>query len=863
MDGMAAGLWTPAGLLRGLAARGDAPAVLGMAGETPVAHSGASLAADALRFAGGLRAAGVEPGTPFGIYAPNSPRWMAARLGLSAAGLLPIALDDLAPEEEARAILDDAGATWLLASRAHAEGLRRWGLDAGLRIILLEEDDGWRSLFASEPAEPHDPTPDEPAMLVYTSGTTGAPKGFVLTHANLHANLVGILGEGQAGPEDRFCLPLPLHHVYPFLLGLMVPLAAGATIVLPEAVTGPQLVAALKHGRCTIMVGVPRLYTALLTGMEARVASRGAVPAALFRTMLKGAVAARKRGLDPGKRLFGALHRQLAPDLRLMVSGGARLEEEAAWKIEAMGWRLLNGYGLAETASIFTGNVPHRFRVGSEGQPVAPGSEIRIADPETLATLPAGTEGEIQLRGANVFAGYRNRPEINAEVFTEDRWFRTGDLGHLDADGFVHVTGRLKEMLVLGGGKNVFPDPLERHYATNPLIREIAVLERGGALVAIVVPQDPAVPRLEDALRVWLAEAARDLPSWQRLAGFAIAREALPRTRLQKIQRFRLPALYDALKSGAPRTAAAMTAEGAALVAAPGAREVWALLRARDAEAPAPSLDAHPMLDLGLDSLAWLTLAVEIEARTGLRLSEAEMASFGTLRELLQRAAEGPKGEAPVDAAEVARWTTPPSAAAQPLRRAAWAANRAACRALFSLRAEGVEHVPASGPFVIVANHVSDLDPALIPGALPYAIARRLWFGGTTDRLFGSATARAALRLFQTFPVEERAAGRSLAMARAVLARGDALVWFPESWRSPDGELQRFLPGIGLILDGAGDIPVVPARIIGAFEAMPRHARLPRRHPVTVRFGAPLRAIPGEGAAATADRLREAVAALG
>ncbi|MBY0335792.1 MAG: AMP-binding protein, partial [Acetobacteraceae bacterium] len=661
MEGLSTGVWTPASLLRGLAARGAAPAVLTMRGDQPLPHAAGALADDALRFAGGLRASGLAPGTPVGLYAPNSADWIAARLGLAAAGLVPVALDDLAPEGEARAILADAGARHLVASRVHAEALR----DAGLDLLVLDEGEGsWRAAFAAEPAAPHEPGADEPAMLVYTSGTTGAPKGFALTHAHLHANLTGILAERLAGPGDRFCLPLPLHHVYPFLLGLMVPLAAGASIVLPEAVTGPQLRAALQLGRATVMVGVPRLYTALFTGLETRVAERGPAARLLFRALMTAALAARQRGLDPGKRLFAAFHRQLAPDLRLMVSGGARLEEATAWKIEAMGWRLLNGYGLAETASIFTGNVPRRFRVGSEGQPVAPGSEIRVAEPETLAPQPPGMEGEIQLRGANVFAGYLNRPEANAAAFTSDGWFRTGDLGHLDAEGFIHVTGRLKEMLVLGGGKNVFPDVLERHYGAHPLIREVAVLERGGALVAIVLPDAEAargLPRIEDALRVALAEAANALPSWQRLAGFAIAREALPRTRLAKLQRFRLPALYEALRAGTRREAAPMTPEDAALVAAPGAREAWALLRARDPAAPEPALDAHPMLDLGLDSLAWLTLGMEIEARTGLRLPEAEMAGFVTLRDLLRRVAEGRGADAaPPDPADIARWTTPP-----------------------------------------------------------------------------------------------------------------------------------------------------------------------------------------------------------
>jgi len=870
------GLWTPASLLAALAARGDAAAVLTMDGDAARPWPGGALAEDGLRFAAGLRNAGLAAEEPVGLYAPNSPRWVAARLGLGAAGALTVAVDDLAPETEAAAILRDAGCTRVLASRAHAEALRARNLAAGLHIVLLEEDagaEGWRTLCAEAAGPRHDPAPDAPAMLVYTSGTTGAPKGFALTHANLNANLHGVLAQGQIGPADRMLVPLPLHHVYPFLVGLMTPIAAGSAVAFPEGVTGPALVAALKGTRATVMVGVPRLYTALLAGLEGRVAARGPAARAAFAAMLRTSLAARRREMFIGRRLFAGLHAQLAPELKLMVSGGARLEEEASWKLEALGWRLLNGYGLAETASLFTGNVPGRQRIGSEGQPIATGSEIRIAAPDTTAPLPVGAEGEIQLRGANVFAGYLNNDAANEAAFTADGWFRSGDLGHLDAEGFVFVTGRLKEMIVLGGGKNVFPEPVERHYTRGP-VREIAVLDRAGALVAVVVPDTAAIrapnaKTVEDALRVALAEAANELPSFQRLAGFVVSREPLPRTRLGKVQRFRLPALYDALRAGAaPRAAAEHAPEDLVLLAAPGAKEAWAILRARDPAAPEPSLDAHPGLDLGMDSLAWVGVALELESRLGVRLSEEEIAGFATLRDLLRHVA-GAVGT-PVAAAaaeDSSRWTAPPPAALQPLRIAAWGGVVGLGKAMFRLRADGTEHLPRSGPFVVVANHVSDLDPGLVAAALPLAVARRVWFGGTTDRLFATPTSRALLRAFQVFPVDERAPARTVAMAREVLARGDGLVWFPESWRSPDGALQRFLPGIGLILDGAGPVPVIPCLIEGAFEAMPRNRRLPRPHPVRVSFGAPLLSdnLAGPGPdrpARIAATLREAVAAL-
>ena len=210
---------------------------------------------------------------------------------------------------------------------------------------------------------------------------------------------------------------------------------------------------------------------------------------------------------------------------------------------------------------------------------------MRIADPDSRG------EGEIQLRGPSVFAGYLDNPDANRAAFTEDGWFRTGDLGRVDDDGYVYVSGRLKEMIVLGGGKKIFPEELEKRYGASPFIREVAVLERRGALVALVVPDAAAIrssanPSVEAVVRVALASVAQGLPSHERLSGFVVARQPLPRTRLGKYQRFLLPRLYDeALAGRGPRAAKPLSDEDRALLAGPKAAAAWRVLQARYAGA--------------------------------------------------------------------------------------------------------------------------------------------------------------------------------------------------------------------------------------------------------------------------------------
>ena len=858
--------WTIGALLSQMRERGDAPALTAVKDGTSISLSHREAAGRALALGAGLRADGVVPGESVALLAPNGPDWVIARLGIAAAGAVGVAIDDLATEPEITEILRDCGAHRALASPAHAATAAQ--AFPGMRVHVIADEPAddrpsWRALFADE-ASPIELPADAEAMVVYTSGTTGAPKPFALTYGNVAANVAALTATGVVRAGDRVLLPLPLHHVYPLVVGVLTPLAAGASVVFPEAVTGAEIAAALRSARVTIMIGVPRLYAALLDGMAARAAAKGRVTGALFDTLLRLSVAARRRfNLRLGRLLFGAVHRQLGPDLRVMVSGGAKLEPALIDKLQGLGWQVLSGYGLAETASIFTGNLPGRQRIGSEGQALGTG-RMRIADADAEGI------GEIQLEGPSVFAGYIGA-EANRDVFTDDGWFRTGDLGHLDSDGYVYVTGRAKEVIVLGGGKNVFPDSLEKHYGASPFIREIAVLEHRGALVALVLPDMAALQadgktRPEQAIRVALASAAQTLPSYQRLAGFAMVRETLPRTRLGKYQRFRLPALYEAARASPERRTIApseLSAADRALLARPPAAEILSLLERRYKDA-AVTLDASPQLDLGIDSLEWMGLATELESRFGLRIGDEALAQVTTVRELIAAAVDAKRVVAGAVQADL-RWIERPGAGSRAFATIVYWLNRWLMRALFGLRAEGLSRIPASGATIIVANHVSDLDPLVMAAVLPWRQMRRTWWGGDAVRLFGSPLMRRLSHAAQIFPVDELASGRALDLGVAVLARGEALIWFPESWRSPDGSLQEFLPGIGLLVARSGAL-VVPAHIDGAFEAMPRDRRLPRPVPIRIRFGTPIPAASLGGSTATpqeiARRLREAVAQL-
>lgn len=842
------GAWTITDLLRELAHRGPHPAVIDFDRAGPRIWESGRIAADATGLASGLGR--LNPGGPAALWAPNSAEWIAIALGILASGNVFVPIDDLADAAEFAAALKSSGARLLITDAQHFDTAKAAIGTREVRIALIgggEADpnvESWRTLL--RPGEtPSAPARDATATLSWTSGTTGTAKAFALTHANIAANVAAVAELGIVGSDDRALLPLPLHHAYPFVVGALTTLTIGTAIVLPADTSGPAILKALQDGAVTAIIGVPRLYEAMLTAIDARLATRS-WPVRLFTRGLFGAAGLVQRitGVHVGHTIFAPLRRAMAPDLRLLVSGGARLDVSTEDRLEAFGWTVLSGYGLAETASLFTGNRPGARRRGSVGQPLA-GGEIRIAAPD-----PAGI-GEIELRGASVTAGYLANPDANRSGFSSDGWFRSGDLGYLDRDGFLFVTGRTKEILVLGGGKKVDPEHLERIYGAVPQIRDIAVLEQQGALVALVRP-DPVKLRemgatnLRDGVRIVLGVVAQRLPSYQRLSGFALTNQALPRTRLGKYRRFLLPELYGRALSGHGASAApAPNTDDAALLGEPTAHAVWGLLQERY-PAGATHLDVNLGLDLNLDSFAWIELTIALQDRVGVRLSEADIAGIETIRDLLRlcvqhaSAASGEPAEEQLAIAEdINRWLAPTGWGLTLLGMVLYGINRLVMRLLFRLRVNGLENLPAEGPFVITPNHVSDLDALAIAAALPLSRLRRTYWAGDIVRLFFSAWTRLLCRAAHLFPVDEKHPGAAISAAVRVLEAGNAQVWFPEGWRSPDGRLQRFLPGIAQLLLRT-HVPAVPAWIGGAFEALPRGSHVPRCHQVTLDFGQPV-----------------------
>lgn len=852
-------------LIDGLPGHGAKPAILAMRRKTVETWSYADLAARIDSIAGRLSKAGIGKDDPVAILSDNRPEWIAAALAVIRRGAVVVPIDVQVADHTLAHILNDSGARLLFTTTTYVDRLQR--IEAtDLSPVLLDTEDDARSWHKLPPGDDQPMPPVEPqdrATLFYTSGTTGPPKGVPLSHGNIASQLNAIVAEELASERDRVLLPLPLHHVYPFVFGMLAPLALGLPTILPRALTGPQVATALREGAATLIMGVPRLYSAFDAGVRRPFEDRGRTAAGLFRGFLVATTWSRKRlGLRPGK-ILRPLHKQIAPDLRLLVSGGAALDADLALRLEGLGWQVASGYGLTETSPMLTWNVPGRAKLDSAGEPV-PGVELRIgmAPTESAGTsmeadgssaAPAARFGEILARGPGVFAGYHNLRDKTAKAFTEDGWFRTGDLGYLDADGYLHIVGRVSTMIVTEGGENVDPETVEEAYAASPAIGEIGVLERDRHLVALVVPEEGDEGEPEQAIEEALRERSRALPSYQRVSNYAITREPLSRTRLGKLRRHLLKERFERAKEGRERPEAArpvtpeeMSPEDRALLYNSAAREVWGWLAERYPDrrlTPGASLQ----VDLGIDSMDWLNLTLEIGQRTGVELDEQVIAEIDTVRDLLREVGEAAEAGERFDASilddpeatlseEEKKWLEPLPPQQARLSRGLLATNRALIRNLFRLRVEGLDRLPA-GQVVLTPTHGSLLDPFVVAAALDRERLGRTFWAGAADMAFSNPLTRRVSRLAQAMPIDaQHRFVSALALAAAVLKRGNNLIWFPEGARSHSTELQEFKPGIGMLLERY-PVPVVPVAIYGAHDAYPPGRVAPRPYPIRVAFG--------------------------
>jgi long-chain acyl-CoA synthetase len=859
------------------------------------------LARDARTLAGALVAAGLAPGDRVALMCENRPEWAVAYFAVMAGGGTAVPLDVQLGDAEVANVLRHAGCRAAIGSDKQVPRLLAAAHDAPLALVvdLDAHADGERTLayrgLVAKPDLAHRPLPrvedDALASILYTSGTTGNPKGVMLSHGNFLANVESVMRFRLVNAADNLLSVLPLHHAFAFTVQLIL-LFTGARVTFPPSLKGPDLLACMHETGVTVLVAVPQLFYLLHKGIFDQIGKRPLLVRLLLALLLRLSGALRPAGVNLGRLVFGQVHRRFGGRIRIMASGGARLDPLIASDFLALGFTLTEGYGLTETAPVVAFNPLERVRPGSVGVPL-PGVEVQIvgADPEGV--------GEIAIRGPNVMPGYYRQPEATAAVMRDD-WFLSGDLGYLTPEGYIVITGRAKEVIVLSSGKNIYPEEIEEQYVKSAYIKEICLVpqigHRAGAsvegLLALVLPdldafRAKALTNIAETIRWDMENVGRDLPAYKRPTGLRIVKEGFPRTRLGKIQRHLVHQQFQQELSREARPADAAIATEAELAAQEDevGRTVVAYLR-KTTEKPQVRLDDNLELDLGLDSLARVEMLVALETLLAMKIPDDAAAELFTVREAIERlrtlraggtggAVERRRGwpeilgETPAEVAALVEASSWRSATA------ITAFSRGVCiavlRGLYRLRVEGLEHVPRTGPLILVANHCSYFDAFILATVLPYPIAQQVFYLGL-EWFFRHRILAWWARGVRVIPVDmDNYLIRALQASARVLRDGKMLCLFPEGERSADGRVRPFRKGTGILVRELR-VPVLPAYIAGAFEAWPRGQAWPRLHPLRVRFGpvvSPADLLEGDGPRGADDaetvvlRLRERVVALG
>ncbi len=804
----------------------------------------------ALAFSRRLVRANIEPGDRVVIWGENCPDWIAAMWGCLLARAVLVPVDFRASGElvarvaaivDARVVLVGEG----LEAAVGGDRVERWPLR---RLLPARREDGGGEADVRGDRG----APDELAEIIFTSGATADPKGVRLTHRNILANVVPVENEvlryrryARPFAPLRFLNLLPLSHMFGQAMATFIPpLLAGITVFM-RGYNPADIVRQIHRRRVSVVVCVPKILEVLRDHVLrlAPEAAREHPPANVARRWWR----------------YRRIHRLFGFKFWAFVVGAAPLDPELEAFWSRLGFLVIQGYGLTETAPIVTLNHPFRTRRGTVGRPIG-GVDVKL-----------GPDGEILVRGNNVTAGYYNAAGETAAAF-DDGWFRTGDIGAWDAAGNLTVRGRKKEVIVTPEGLNVFPQDVEQVLRAVPGVRESGVVgishEGREHVHAVLVLEAGAEPSAV------LREANRRLEDHQQIRGRSIwPDEALPRTEgTRKLKRRELKRWVETGgRAVQPAAAAGSGATAAAVV------QRFAPDRA--------VTDATNLAELGLSSIERIELLMALEQAFDRTVDEAAFAAAATVGDLRALVA----GTALPDAATAG----PPPPAAAAFDFPTWAASGPArltrrvnlglwllplTRVFAWLTVEGRHHLDtAPGPVVYAANHQSHLDAPVILAALPrrrrYRVATaagkeffaahfRVGRHPLRRRLTNSLNYYLACLLFNVFPLPQRETGarEAIRYLGELLGAGTSVLIFPEGRRTDAGEIGPFQPGIGM-LAARLQIPIVPVRLEGLDRVLHKSWRMAVPGRVRVAFGPPLE--PGHGSyRELARRVEDAVKAI-
>ena len=750
------------------------------------------------------------------IFMENRPELLFSFLGIWNKQGTCVCLDGGFSGEELTYYIKDCEPKYIFTSKVNYEaavkGLELAGMKNSVEILIVDDI-------------PIDYTGDDltieiedkyfVSLILYTSGTTGNPKGVMLMFDNILINMEGLDEYKMFRTTDRVLALLPMHHIFPLLGAGVVPLGKGSTIVFLKEVSSQAMVEALQKYKITFIIGVPKLWEMLHKKIMEKI-NGGKITKFIFK------LAEKINNKNFSRKIFKKVHDGFGGNIRFFVSGGSKLDPQVSRDFLTLGIDVCEGYGLTETSPMISFTPTDEVVPGSAGK-ILTGVTVKIAD-----------DGEILAKGRNVMKGYYGRPDATAEVIDKDGWFHTGDLGEIK-NGLLYVTGRKKEMIVLSNGKNINPIEIEQWIMANTdLIKEMAIMDYEDKLTAVIYPDfyklhEEGITNITETFKKGVIDKYnKQAASYKKVLDVKIVQEELPKTKIGKIRRFMLKDVINKKEEKVQNIVEPSTEEY---------KNISAFLKSIKNKPIIPN--AHLELDLGLDSLDTVELLSHIEGTFGVKIDEQTFVEYCTvekLAEYVEKHSNEMMNDTKMDWKEIlskdTEGTLPKS---NGIGKIIKFILKPAFAFFIKVKKEGLENIEKNEPVIFAGNHQSFLDGFIVNQAVPNSVLDKTYYFADIKHFRKGYMKFMGENSNIIFVDINKNLVNSLQMLSKALRSGKNIVIFPEGTRTRDGKINNFKKFFA-ILSKELNIPIVPFVIDGAYEAYPPSSKYPKGGDVKVKF---------------------------
>lgn len=752
------------------------------------------------------------------IIMENRPEWIYSFFTIWDKNSAAIAIDAQSSPKEILYVLEDSNPDIIMCSNETEknilEAISNYSLKNNIKVLNVDNfkiDDEKMKKIANSEFELRNPEGNQTAAMLYTSGTTGSPKGVMLTYNNLMTEMEGIYEKGIFDHRDQILALLPFHHVLPLTATVLLMLRYQTSIVFVRKIASKEIFEALEKNRVTALIGVPRVFKLFYDGIKQQIDAKF-ITRAIFKIMSKS------KSIPLKRKVFSKVHKKFGGHLDFIVAGGAKLDPEIARFYETLGIYSLEGYGLTETSPVIAVNSKKERKIGTIGKKLY-NVDVKIENEE------------LWVKGPIVMKGYYNKPEKTAEVMTEDGWFKTGDLAKIDEEGYITIIGRRNSMIVLSNGKNIDPETLENRLIakSDKLIKEAGIFNHQNKLAAIIIPdllecRKRNINNVKTYIKNIVEDYNLSAHNYEKVLDYKVFEEELPKTRVGKLRRFMLPNLYE------------QNVVKKAKVVEPD-NEVYKILKeyVKKAKGIEPQPEENLELEIGMDSLDIVEFFAYIENNFGLQLDEekfAEMPNLKLLSEYINEKA------VKIENNEI-NWKQIIEEA-KPIKddKNRWITKflkvflDVIIKIYFRIQRNGREKLDPK-PKIYVSNHQSFIDPLILGSLLPKSILYNTIFLAI-DWYFKKFPLKLLVSNGNVILIDiNKNIRKSVEEIVGYLKSGKNVLIFPEGARTKDGKVAEFKKVFAIISKELG-IDVQCLGIKGGFEAYSRYMKFPKPKKIKV-----------------------------